>query len=199
MDALRHDLRYAFRALLNRPWFSALAVLTLAIGIGVNTVAFSAMNALFRKPMRFEGARELGWIQTTGGTSAYNHSSLPDYLDLARENRTFASIIAEARLPLSMRDAGSDGSPGGGASEQVWGLLVSGNYLSTMRARPAHEVNYFVTPGVVPGLARRGKSPTPASVRSTFLIVPSSLKCRYSAVTCRCFFAQAAPGTSSQR
>src|SRR5687768_13622037 len=136
MDALRHDLRYAFRALMNRPWFSALAVLTLAIGIGVNTVAFSAMNALFRKPMRFEGARELGWIQTTGGTSPYNHSSLPDYLDLARENRTFAAVIAEARLPLSMRGAGSDGSPGGGASQQVWGLLVSGNYLSTMRARP---------------------------------------------------------------
>ena len=49
MDALRQDVRYAIRALLNRPWFSALAVLTLAIGIGVNTVAYSAINALLGK------------------------------------------------------------------------------------------------------------------------------------------------------
>ena len=82
-------LRYAVRALLNRPWFSALAVLTLAIGIGVNTVAYSAINALLGKPMRFPGARELGWIQTTGGKSPYNQTALPDYRDLARENRTF--------------------------------------------------------------------------------------------------------------
>ena len=100
MDALRQDLKYAVRALLHRPWFSALAVLTLAIGIGVNAVAYSAINALLRKPMRFPGAEQLGWIQTTGGTSPYNQTSLPDYLDLARENRTFEAIIAEARAAL---------------------------------------------------------------------------------------------------
>ena len=127
MDALRQDVRYAIRALLNRPWFSALAVLTLAIGIGVNTVAYSAINALLGKPMRFAGARELGWIQTTGGKGPYKQTSLPDYLDLARENRTFDAIIAEARIPLSMQT--------GGAAEQVWSLLISGNYLTALRAR----------------------------------------------------------------
>ena len=76
-----------------------LAVLTLAVGIGVNAVAYSAINALLRKPMRFPGAEQLGWIQTTGGTSPYNQTSLPDYRDLARENRTFEAIIAEARCP----------------------------------------------------------------------------------------------------
>jgi putative ABC transport system permease protein len=128
MDSLRQDVRYAIRALRNRPWFSALAVLTLAIGIGVNTVAYSAINALLGKPMRFAGARELGWIQTTGGKSPYKQTALPDYLDLVRENRTFAAIIAEARVPLSLRT--------GGAAEQVWSLVVSGNYLAALRARP---------------------------------------------------------------
>ena len=128
MDALAQDVRYAIRALLNRPWFSALAALTLAIGIGVNTVAYSALNALLGKPMRFAGARELGWIQTTGGKSPYKHTALPDYLDLVRENRTFEAIIAEARIPLSMQT--------GGGAEQVWSLLVSGNYLTALRARP---------------------------------------------------------------
>lgn len=128
MDSLRQDIRYAVRGLLNRPWFSALAVLTLAIGIGVNTVAYSAINALLGKPMRFAGARELGWIQTTGGKSPYKQTALPDYLDLVRENRTFDAIIAEARIPLSMHT--------GGGAEQVWSLLVSGNYLTAMRVRP---------------------------------------------------------------
>ena len=128
MDPLIQDLRYALRALVNRPWFSALAVGTLAIGIGVNTVAYSAINALLGKPMRFADARELGWIQTTGGKSPYKHTALPDYLDLARENRTFEAIIAEARVPLSRRF--EDGA------EQVWSLLVSGNYLTALRARP---------------------------------------------------------------
>jgi predicted permease len=127
MDALQHDLKYAIRALLHRPWFSLLAVLTLAVGIGVNAVAYSAINALLRKPMRFPGAEQLGWIQTTGGTSPYNQTSLPDYLDLARENRTFEAIIAEARLPLSLA--------ADGPAEQVWSLIVSANYLETMRAR----------------------------------------------------------------
>ena len=128
MDAFRQDLKYAVRALLHRPWFSALAVLTLAIGIGVNAVAYSAINALLRKPMRFAGAEQLGWIQTTGGTSPYSHTSLPDYLDLARDNRTFEAVIAEARVPLSLAVDGP--------AEQVWSLVVSSNYLDAMRAKP---------------------------------------------------------------
>jgi putative ABC transport system permease protein len=105
-----------------------LAVLTLAVGIGVNAVAYSAINALLRKPMRFPGAEQLGWIQTTGGTSPYNQTSLPDYLDLARENHSFEAIIAESRLPLSLA--------ADGPAEQVWSLIVSANYLETMRATP---------------------------------------------------------------
>lgn len=53
MDSLIIDLRYGFRSLVNRPGGSALAILTLAIGIGVNAVAFSALDGLFMKPRRF--------------------------------------------------------------------------------------------------------------------------------------------------
>ncbi len=145
MDALQHDLKYAVRALLHRPWFSAIAVLTLAIGIGVNAVAYSAINALLRKPMRFAGAEQLGWIQTTGGTSPYNHTSLPDYLDLARDNRTFEAIIAEARVPLSLA--------ADGPAEQVWSLVVSSNYLEAMRAKPIAGRTLTVADGRSPDLA----------------------------------------------
>jgi predicted permease len=130
MDILRQDLRYAWRALLNRPGFSVLTLLMLAIGIGVNTVAFSAINALLFKPLRFEDAHELGRIHTTGTNSPYRHLSWPDFADLERESRSFQALAAEARVPVAMRN--EDGSQ----AEQVWSLLVSSNYLSAMRARP---------------------------------------------------------------
>jgi hypothetical protein len=50
MDSLRLDLRYALRGLLNRPGFAALAVLTLAVGMGVNAVAFAGLDAFLFKP-----------------------------------------------------------------------------------------------------------------------------------------------------
>ena len=129
MDNLLSDLRFAVRSLLARPGFSALAVLTLAIGIGVNAVAFSALNALLFKPSRFPGAETLGWIMTRAPGNAYGLSSLPDYQDLARNVRAFESVAAEGRMPLSMLE--------GNRARQVWGLVVSGNYLSTLRATPA--------------------------------------------------------------
>ena len=62
MDALRLDLRYALRSLIRRPGFAALAILTLALGIGVNTVAFSAVNALLLRPFKVPDADRIGWI-----------------------------------------------------------------------------------------------------------------------------------------
>lgn len=135
VDALRQDLRYACRALLNRPGFSLLAVFTLAVGIGVNTVAFSAINGLFRKPMRFDGAEALGRVRSIGReNNAYGQMSLPDFQDLARESRAFEAVFAEARMPLGMTDAGGSGDRA--PAEQLWSLLVSTNYLSAMRATP---------------------------------------------------------------
>jgi predicted permease len=129
MDRLASDLRFAIRALVARPGFSALAVLTLAIGIGVNAVAFSALNGLLFKPFRFPGVETLGWIMTRSPGNPHGLSSLPDYEDLARSARAFEAIAAEGRMPLSLHDAGR--------SRQVWGLLVSGNYLTTLGATTA--------------------------------------------------------------
>jgi predicted permease len=128
MHFFRSDLTYALRALAARPGFSVLAVLTLAIGIGVNTVAFSAINALLYKPLRFPEPETLGWIQSRRPGNTYPQTSWPDYQDLSRAASAFEGIAAETRLPLGLRDR--DGA------QQVWSLLVSTNYLSLMRARP---------------------------------------------------------------
>lgn len=60
MDSLRLDLRYAVRSLLRRPAFGAMAILTLAMGIGLNAVAFSAVSALLFKPFRLKAPS--GWL-----------------------------------------------------------------------------------------------------------------------------------------
>jgi predicted permease len=129
VDPLLTDVRFAFRAVLRRPGFSLLAIVTLAIGIGVNAVAFSAINGVLLKPRRFAGAQELGWIMTKAPGNAYGSMSLPDFQDFTRETRAFDAIAAEGRMALSMR------TDGGGA-ERVWAMLVSAEYLTMLRVQP---------------------------------------------------------------
>jgi predicted permease len=129
MDSLRLDLRYAVRALLGRPGFSAIAVLTLALGIGVNTVAFSAINALLLRPFRMADADRIGWIMVPGPGNPRGYVSSSDLEALERGAQSLDGIAAEARIPVSLRTSGG--------AEQRWALLVSSNYLRTLRATPA--------------------------------------------------------------
>src|SRR5262245_35349002 len=128
MDGLRTDLRFAVRALLSRPGFTLLAVLTLALGIGVNAVAFSAVNGLLFKTRRFPGVESLGWIFFRSPGNPNAQVSWPDYRDIASGNRTFEAITAAGRLPLSLKEDGG--------ARQVWALLISANYLENLRVRP---------------------------------------------------------------
>jgi predicted permease len=128
VNSLAADLRSAFRVLLHRPVFSAAAIVTLGIGIGVNTVAFSAINSLVMKPRRFPGAETLGWITVKEPGNAYGSMSLPDLDEFRRASRTFETIAGEGRMALSL---GMDGG-----SEQVWTLLVSSDYFAMLRAAP---------------------------------------------------------------
>jgi len=67
MDSWWLDLKYACRALLKRPGFTWLAVVTLALGLGVNTVAFSAIDALLLRPFRMaDGAPGIGHASDPG-------------------------------------------------------------------------------------------------------------------------------------
>lgn len=152
MDSMLSDLRFAARALLVRPGFSGLAVLTLAIGIGVNAVAFSALNALLFKPLRFPGVEALGWVMSRTPGNPHSLSSLLDYEDLARSARSFDALAAEGRMPLSFHD--------GSRTKQVWGLFVSGNYLTTLGART--DIGRLLTD------SDRGSSDVPAVVSARF-------------------------------
>lgn len=128
MDAFRLDLKQAARTLFRRPGFTALAVLTLAIGIGVNTVAFSGVNALLFKPIDVEDRDRTGWILTKAPGNPHGSTTLPDFRDLARAGGAFEAVAAEGRLPVSVRLDGR--------SDQAWAMVVSANYMQVLGERP---------------------------------------------------------------
>ena len=128
MDWLRHDLRHALRSLGRRPAFAALAILTLALGLGVNTIAFSAVNALIYKPFRFEGADRIGWLFVGNTRDAIADTSLPMFERIAAHATTLEHVAAEGRVPLAWSIDRS--------SEEIWALLVSADYFSIVTPVP---------------------------------------------------------------
>ena len=128
MDSWLLDLRYALRSLLNRPGFSAITVITLALGIGANTVAFSAINGLLLKPFRMADADRLGWVMVRSDSSPGGQVTLPGLAALERGAPSLDAMAAEARIPVSVS------LPGG--IEQGWALVVSSNYLQLFGGTP---------------------------------------------------------------
>src|SRR6186997_55171 len=128
MDFLLADLRYALRNIARRPGFASLAVLTLAVGIGVNTVAFSAVNALLFHPFVFKEVNRLGWIMLATAGNPHGELSRREFDALARHARAFDALAVEGRLPLSLEVDGR--------AEQLWALLVSPDYFRALDTRP---------------------------------------------------------------
>jgi len=129
MTTLAGDLRYAIRSIRRRPGFAALAVLTLALGIGVNSVAFTAVNALLFHPFVFDGVDRLGWIMLATPGNPHGDLSYKEFTETKRQTRAFAEIASEGRMPLALMQ--------NGRAEQVWTLLVSDGYFRALGARPA--------------------------------------------------------------
>jgi putative ABC transport system permease protein len=96
MDLLTKDLRFAFRLIRNSPGFTAIAILTLALGIGANTAIFSFVNAVLLKPLPFPGAERIlnVWEKPPGGER--NGISTLNFLDWKNQNTVFTAMAAQA-------------------------------------------------------------------------------------------------------
>jgi predicted permease len=125
---MKQDLLYALRTLLRTPTFTATVVATLALGIGANSVIFSAVDAILWRDAAVSDADRLVEVYTTSGNNAYSRSSYPDYFDL-RDSGAFASLAAYTEMPITV-DA--NGQP-----EPLAGQLVSGNYFDVLGVRMA--------------------------------------------------------------
>src|SRR5437879_13388413 len=90
-----NDLKFAFRQLLKNPGFTAVAVLTLALGIGANTAIFSLVNALLLRPLPgIEDPNELVLVGRTYHGSGFDTLSFPDFLHVGDHASGFSGLAA---------------------------------------------------------------------------------------------------------
>src|ERR1051325_223038 len=124
------DLRYALRVLANSPGFTAVVVLSLALGIGANTAIFSVVNAYLLRPMPVDDPDRLVAIYLTAPRwgDSIGSFSYPDLLDYRKQDTGLEDLMGSTGTPLSMTD--------GEKPELIWGEIVTGNYFSGLGVRP---------------------------------------------------------------
>src|SRR5437764_5929372 len=88
------DLKLAFRQLRKSPGFTAIAVLTLALGIGANTAIFSIVNAVLLRPLPYPNADRIMILNESSGPGQDYSVALPDYFDWRNDNTVFEHLAA---------------------------------------------------------------------------------------------------------
>ena len=126
-----NDLRLGFRTLRRQPGFTAVAVLTLAFGIGVNTSLFGLISAFFLQPLPVKDSNRLVLVMQRSDiiNMPYGHS-YPDYLDYRRESKTLSELVAYTPMPVHI-------SARGQAPERTWVEVISPNYFALAAVSPA--------------------------------------------------------------
>src|SRR5436309_11616252 len=92
MHAVLQDFRYALRMLAKQPAFTAIAVLTLALGIGANTAIFSIINSVLLRPLPYPNADRIMVLNESSGPGQDFSVALPDYFDWRNDNRVFENL-----------------------------------------------------------------------------------------------------------
>src|SRR6058998_148665 len=118
-----NDLRFAFRQLLKNPGFTAVAVLTLALGIGANTAIFTLVDAVLLKLLPVQDPQELVELGRDSATSF----SYPIFQQFRERSRSFNGMLTVSKTPLRLT--------GDGEAETVEGQFASGNYFSLLGVR----------------------------------------------------------------
>jgi predicted permease len=140
MRGLLQDIRYALRQLRKSPGFTAVAVLTLALGIGANTAIFTVLNGLLLKMLPVTKPQQLVVVgdpsvanSRSSGTPRTDIFSYPLYKELRDRNSVFSGLCAAATDHRITVDAGQSEVP----DEKIVGRLVSGNYFTVLGLEPA--------------------------------------------------------------
>jgi predicted permease len=153
MSPLTQDLRYGLRMLAKRPGFAAVAVITLALGIGANTAIFSLVNAVMLRNLPVTDPGQLVLLADDPGESMsvneptpgepvsiqsgqWTLFSYPLYLDLRDQNRFFGGVCA-FQTPEDTLTVRMEGLGRGAAVDVAQGKLVSGNFFSVLGVHAA--------------------------------------------------------------
>ncbi len=125
------SLKYAVRSLAKTPWLTAVVVITLALGIAVNTAVFSWVRGVLLNPLHgvADVQRVVALENLYPNGDSNNNSSYPDFRDFRDSSRSLAGVLAYQFAPLSL---GNDDQ-----AERVWAEFVSGNFFDVLGVRPA--------------------------------------------------------------
>jgi putative ABC transport system permease protein len=129
MESLLHDLRFGMRMLLKSPGFTAVAALSLALGIGANTAIFSLIDKVMIRKAPVEEPDRLVVVSVDSGRGLGTVFTYPDFADYRARNEVFEGLVCYAQRALTLND--------GGQAERIQGTLVSGNYFTALRVQPA--------------------------------------------------------------
>ena len=121
---MKQDISYAIRSLVKRPGFVAVAVVTLALGIGANTAIFSLVNAVLLSSLPVERPDQIVSVAARGKDDAMSAFSFPNYRDYRDRNDALSGLLVYRFVPLSLSRSG--------ANERIWGFEVSGNYFEVL-------------------------------------------------------------------
>jgi putative ABC transport system permease protein len=147
LDRLLQDLRFGVRMLAKSPGFTAVAILTLALGIGANTALFSVVNGVLLNPLPYPEPEQLVELRESKPNFATGSISYPNFLDWQKGNRTFASMAI-------VRGNRSFILTGLGEAEQVDAVFVSTGFFEQL------GVNPVLGRAFAPGEDRIGAAPT---------------------------------------
>jgi predicted permease len=167
MDTLLQDLRQTARILAKSPGFTAVAVLSLGLGIGANATIFSFLNAIFLRPLPVQDPERVVAVFTSDFSGPpYGGSSYPDYLDFRTKTDAFAGLAAYTVAPMSLSE--------GPRTDRVFGELVTANYFAVAGVqasrgrtfRPVDDERPDAAPAIIvsDGLWRRRFGEDPALV-----------------------------------
>lgn len=120
MNTLFKDIRYGIRSLLSRPSFTAVAIITLALGIGANTAIFSVINSVLLRPLPYDAPDRVVTLRS--------NQSAPDLADVEQRSRAFAKLGGEVLQPLAYT-AGSE-------PIQIQIGQVTGGYFDVFDVKP---------------------------------------------------------------
>ena len=131
METLRQDLSYGFRTSFKSPGFTAVAILSLAIGIGANSAIFSVINALLLRPLPYQDADRLAilWQRSPGLNVAQDWFSPGQCLDVKAENQVFEQVAVTIGASFNLT--------GQGGPEHVDGARVTSSLFPLLGAKAA--------------------------------------------------------------
>lgn len=128
MRTFTQDLRYAVRVLLKSPGFAAIAILTVALGIGANTALFSVVNGVLLNPLPYPHSEQL--VTVYGNAPGFERAPVAylNFLDWQRENRSFSSMATYRNQDYNFTDAKE--------AERLTGYMISAGFFPTLGVQP---------------------------------------------------------------